>query len=261
MVNAGSYSVSFDGQLELHDGRRREVWPCGRSWCRDLWCGLHRAVFGWGRLPSYYEGISAASGRTSPHQGRHLRQLLRSSQQSALPSFHTQAKTCSANSAAYMNAGARGSRYTTWFAATPPAALQHGQEPLQPDPTMPPISCDHHLRLLLHAVGRQRLCLRVPGASRTSSTCAMPSGRPRPQAPRLRGGTIIHEMSPLHGQWRHRTTPTGQTAAKNLAKRRRARPWPMPTTMSICREQSGVELRVGGLTSKQAGRSRLVCGA
>ena len=215
MVNAGNYSVSFDGQLSYMmatDEKSGHVEDLGAATVDADSISLYSM----GRSPAFYQSLGSVSQNMSFTKGATYASCS-STQQSTLSSAHTQAKTYSANSAAYLNAGTRGARYTTWFGSYTSSRYN---------------TVKSHFNLINNALISQTItydCYCTPSAA-SAYAYVYPS---QPYIIHLcnafwsaptagtdsRGGTIIHEMSHFTVNGGTKDNAYGQTAAKNLAKR------------------------------------------
>jgi peptidyl-Lys metalloendopeptidase len=215
MVNAGSYSVSFDGQLSYmmsSDEKSGHVEDLGAATVDADSIDLYSM----GRSPTYYQRLGAVGDALNFTKGATYASCS-SSQQTTLASAHTQAKTYSANSAAYLNAGTRGSRYTTWFGSYTSSRYN---------------TVKSHFNLINNALISATItydCYCTPSAA-SAYAYVYPS---QPYIIHLcnafwsaptagtdsRGGTIIHEMSHFTVNGGTKDNAYGQTAAKNLASR------------------------------------------
>ena len=214
MINAGDYTISFDGQLSYMvaaDEKSGHVEDLGATRVDADAVQLYSM----GRSPGYYQALGAPSGPLEFTKAAAYASCS-SSRQTILASAHSQAKTYSANSAAYMNAGTRGSRYTTWFGSYTSSRYSTVKSHFSKintaligstityDCYCTPSSASAYAYVYPSQPYRIHLC----NAFWSAPTAGTDS----------RGGTIIHEMSHFTVNGGTGDYAYGQSSAKSLAK-------------------------------------------
>jgi peptidyl-Lys metalloendopeptidase len=215
MVDAGSYTVSFEGQLSYvmaTDEKSGHIEDLGASQLDADPIELYSM----GRSPGYYQSLGALPATVNRTKAGTYANCS-SSQQTSFGSTHNNAKTYSANAAAYLNAGTRGTRYTTWFGSYTSSRYN---------------TVKSHFNLINNALISSTItydCYCTPSAA-SAYAYVYPS---QPYIIHLcnafwsapatgtdsKAGTIIHEMSHFTVNGGTKDNAYGQTAAKSLASR------------------------------------------
>ncbi len=215
MVNAGNYTVSFGGQLSYvvaANEKSGHVEDLGEVSIDADAINLYSA----GRSPAYYQGLGALGGALNFTKAASYANCS-SSQQTQFGSAHTNAKTYSANSLAYMNAGTKGSRYTTWFGAytaTRYATVKDHYTKINNALNNLAVTYDCYCTpsaatAYAYVYANQPYIIHLCGAFWTAPATGTDS----------KAGTIIHEMSHFTVNGGTADNAYGQTAAKSLAKK------------------------------------------
>jgi len=219
MVDTGNYTVSFGGQLSYMittNEKSGHVEDLG-----DVSIDADAiSLYSVGRSPTYYQRLGAlGSALDFTKAGTYAN--CSSSQQTQFGSAHNNAKTYSANAAAYLNAGTTGPRYTTWFGAYTSSRYT---------------TVKSHFNLINNALINQTItydCYCTPSAA--SAYAYVYANQPYIihlcgafwTAPATgtdsKAGTIIHEMSHFTVLGGTADNAYGQTAAKSLAKKQPAK--------------------------------------
>jgi peptidyl-Lys metalloendopeptidase len=215
MVDAGAYTVGFEGQLTYMmatDEKSGHVEDLGAAQLDADAIQLNSL----GRSPAYYQRLGAPTGVLDFTKAAAYANCT-STRQSQISSAHTQAKTYATNSLNYMNAGTRGSRYTTWFGSYTSSRYT---------------SVKSHYSKISTALNNSTVTYNCSCAAAYASAFAYVYPSQPYQiylcnafwaAPNAgtdsRGGTIVHEMSHFTVNGGTSDYAYGHTAAKNLAKK------------------------------------------
>lgn len=214
MLEAATYEVSFEGQLSYviaENTLKGHVDDLGAMQLDADSVSLYSA----GRSAGYYAGLGALSGAVTK-AGSVQYASCSSSQQTALSSAHSAAKTYSSNSLGYLNAGTTGSRYTTWFGSytatrysTVRSHFSSINNALQNLTTTYDCYCTPSAAsAFAYVYPNQPYIIHLCNAFWSAANTGTDS----------RAGTIIHEMSHFTVNGGTDDHAYGQTAAKNLAR-------------------------------------------
>lgn len=215
MVDAGSYSVSFEGQLTYMMAANEKS-----GHVEDLGAATLDAdsveLYSLGRSPSYYQGLGALERMSGDFTKAAGFANCSSSRKSQFGSAHNNARSYASNSLSYLNAGTRGSRYTTWFGSYSSSRYN---------------TVKSHYNLINSALNSSTItydCYCTPSAA--SAYAYVYPNQPYIihlcnafwSAPATgtdsKAGTIIHEMSHFTVNGGTDDHAYGQTSAKNLAR-------------------------------------------
>lgn len=215
MVNAGDYTIGYEGQLTYMmtaDEKSGHVEDLGAAQLDADSIQLNSL----GRSPAYYQTVGASFGPVNFTKAAAYANCT-STRQSQISSAHTQAKTYATNSLNYMNAGTRGSRYTTWFGSytssrynTVKTHYSKISTALNNSTITYNCSCDAaYASAFAYVYPSQPYQIYLCNAFWAAPNAGTDS----------RGGTIVHEMSHFTVNGGTSDYAYGQTAAKNLATR------------------------------------------
>jgi peptidyl-Lys metalloendopeptidase len=213
MVDAGDYSIGFEGQLTYMmatDEKSGHISDLGAAQLDADPVQLNSL----GRSPAYYQRLGAPVGALDFTKAAAYANCT-SSRQTTIASAHTQAKTYATNSLNYLNAGTRGSRYTTWFGSYTSTRYS---------------TVKSHYTKISAALNNSTVTYNCSCAAAYASAFAYVYPSQPYQiylcnafwsAPNSgtdsRGGTIVHEMSHFTVNGGTSDYAYGQSAAKSLA--------------------------------------------
>lgn len=214
MTQAGSYNVRFDGQLsyvmaeDLKSGRVEDLG--GSNLDADA-----VTIYSTGRSPTYYQSLGMPSSPATFVKAVSYASCT-SARQTSLASAHTQAKSYSANSLSYLNAGTTGARYTTWFGSytssrytTVKSHFTKINTALNTGAVTYDCYCmPANASAYAYVYPNQPYIIHLCNAFWAAPTAGTDS----------KGGTIVHEMSHFTVNGGTADNAYGQTAAKNLAR-------------------------------------------